>query len=327
MDARLLLQRHLVWDNHACMPLRPGDDSFLPQIERAQRIGVDVISINIGFGPQTLDEHVRNLAAFRAWFGNQPERYVLAGTVEDIESARAAGKLAILFDIEGLAPFDEGDHGLLAMFAGLGVRWALIAYNRNNAAGGGCMDEDGGLTPHGRALLREMARVGIVPCCSHTGHRTARDVLDAADGPVIFSHSNALALHEHARNIPDDLVRACAETGGVVGINGIGPFLGKDRPLFELIADHVDHMVQLVGPEHVAISLDYVYDQQELIDYLTKMRETFPNESAFSADPQLAPPEDLERVVDRLVDRGYGEDALSAILGGNWMRVARKAWR
>lgn len=327
MNARLLLQRHLVWDNHACMPLRPGDDSFLPQIERAQRSGVDVISINIGFGPQSLDEHVRNLAAFRAWFGNQPERYVLAGTVEDIEDARATGKLAILFDIEGLAPFDDGDHGLLAMFAGLGVRWALIAYNRNNAAGGGCMDEDGGLTPHGRALLQEMARVGIVPCCSHTGHRTARDVLDAAEGPVIFSHSNALALHEHDRNIPDDLVRACAATGGVVGINGIGPFLGTDRPLFELIADHVDHMVQLVGPEHVAISLDYVYDQQELIDYLTKMRETFPNESAFAADPQLAPPEDLERVAGRLLDRGYGEDALSAILGGNWMRVARKAWR
>jgi len=328
--ARSLLARTLVWDNHACMPLRPDDPGFLPQLETVAAAGVDVVSLNIGFGPQTLESHLRNLAAFRRWIGARPERYVLADSLADIDAARAAGKLAVVFDIEGLAPFDEGDHGLIEMVAQLGVKWALIAYNRNNAAGGGCMDDDGGLTGHGRAVIAEMTRVGMAVCCSHTGHRTAHDVMEAASGPVIFSHSNASAVFDHPRNIPDALIKACAATGGVVGVNGIGAFLGEGLgpdDLAPAMADHIDHMVQLAGPEHVGLGIDYVFDQAELLAYLQTMRETFPEEPQWREPPRLAAPSAIAELTARLMARGYDTTSLRAILGGNWRRVAEAVWR
>ncbi|HKX55316.1 MAG TPA: membrane dipeptidase, partial [Xanthomonadales bacterium] len=115
LDARELLQQSLVWDNHACMPLRPRDESFLDQLQRAHRTGVDVVALNVGFGPQTLQDHIRMLSAFRQWLAARSDLYVLAKNLADIERARCEGKLAVFFDIEGMAPLDQGDHGLVAL--------------------------------------------------------------------------------------------------------------------------------------------------------------------------------------------------------------------
>jgi len=326
--ALALTRSALVWDNHACMPLRPGDDSFLPQLERFRANGADVVCLNVGFGPQSLADHVRMLASFRRWFAAHTDRYALIRTVAEIDRARAAGKMAIFFDVEGMGPFNEGDFGLVTLFRELGVGWMLIAYNRATAAGSGCYDEtDGGLTAHGRALVAEMERVGMIVCCSHTGHRTARDVLAVATKPVIFSHSNPSAVHPHTRNIPDDLIRRCAATGGVVGVNGIGIFLGDndDRP--ETVAEHVDYVVQFAGVDHVGLALDYCFDQQELADYLATMRDTFPNDPTYSQAIKMVPPEAFPAITAALLDRGYTDADVAKILGGNWRRVAAAVWR
>lgn len=325
-QAKDWMEDMLVWDNHACMPLRPDDTSFLPQLERYRQSHVDVVSLNIGFGDLDLATHQACLDGFIDWITAHPDNYVLAHSVGDINQAKADGKLAILFDIEGLKPFDDQSPQSIEAFAKKGVRWALIAYNRNNASGGGCMDDDGGLTDHGRAMVGAMEAAGMVVCCSHTGHRTVRDVMDSASGPVIFSHSNASAVHQHARNIPDDLITAAAQTGGVIGINGIGEFLGDGDDLPALMADHIDHMVTLVGAEHVGLGLDCVFDQQELIDYLTSMPETFQNTLATDGSLRIAPPEAVVEVTAHLIGRGYARPDVAAILGGNWMRVADQSW-
>lgn len=324
--ARALLRDALVWDNHGCMPMRPEDLSFLPQLARPKSVGVDVAAINIGFGSFDLAHHLRMIASLRAWVRTQDD-LMLAETVADIDRARAEGRMAIVFDIEGMAPLDGGDHGLVEMFYDLGVRWMLVAYNAPNAAGSGCLGEDEGLTAHGRAVLREMERVGMVPCCSHTGHRTARDVLSSAQGPVIFSHSNAAEVHPHFRNIPDDLIRACAATGGVVGVNGIGTFVGDNDIRPESFARHIDHMVQLVGPEHVGIALDYVYDAQEMHDFFAEMRAQHPDDPQYAVDLEMVEPEALPAIVAELIGLGYDEPALRKILGLNWRRVAEACWR
>lgn len=325
--ARSLIKESLVWDMHACMPLRPGDGAFLDQLDRAHRSGVNAICLNVGFGPQSLQEHLRMLAWFRQWLGERPDRYLLANGIADIDAARRDGKLAVMFDIEGMGPLDGGDDGLVAVFRELGVAWMLIAYNRNNAAGGGCMDDDPGLTSHGRRILAEMKRVGMIVCCSHTGHRTAREVMEAAGNPVIFSHSNASAVFAHPRNIPDDLVRLCAATGGVVGINGLGDFLGPGEAYAELIVRHIDHVVQLVGPEHAGLGLDYVYDLKELEDYLATMSGTFGGEATARFSNRFAPPETFIPVAARLLALGYGKQDIESIVGGNWYRVAGQVWK
>jgi membrane dipeptidase len=331
-QARALLDQTLVWDNHACMPLRAADESFLDQLQRVHAAGVDVVSLNVGFGPQSLEDHLRMLAAFRRWLAARSDRYVLARSIADIELARDTGKLAVFFDIEGMVPLDGGDHGLVQLFRDLGVGWMLIAYNRNNAAGGGCLDEDRGVTDHGRRVLAEMKRVGMIVCCSHTGHRTVREVMEAADNPVIFSHSNASAVHAHARNIPDDLIRLCAATGGVVGINGLGDFLGSEAegetwdPVDDMVR-HIDHVVQLVGPNHVGLGLDFVFDLQELEDYLRNMKDTFGGENPMKFSNRFAPPETFLPLTARLLQMGYVEADLQNILGGNWYRVAKQVWK
>jgi membrane dipeptidase len=258
-----IIQGCLVWDNHGCMPLRPLDTSFLPQLARCRAAGFDHISLNVGFGDDSIEQHLRMIASFRHWLGQRASDYTLVRTVDDIESARNSGKLAVSFDIEGANAVAD-QISLVQLYYDLGVRWMLLAYNRNSAAAGGCQDDDCGLTDFGRRLIDEMTRVGMVVCCSHLGSRSAQEVLEYAPGPVIFSHSNPSAVRPHPRNISDALMRACAAKGGVVGINGVGPFLGDNDTRSDTFVRHVDYAVQMIGPQHVALGLDHVFDQAEV---------------------------------------------------------------
>jgi membrane dipeptidase len=309
------------------MPVgRPNDVSFLPQLKRYRSAGVDAVMLNVGFGEMTVDEHFRTLASLRHWLKARPDEYVLIGTADDVERARATGRLAVGFDLEGANAIGD-QPSLIETYYDLGVRWMLLAYNRNNRVGGGCQDEDTGLTAYGREVVAEMERVGMQVCCSHTGHGTVRDVLSVATKPVIFSHSNAGAVHAHPRNVPDDLIRGVAATGGVVGVNGLSTFLGPGEDLVESFVRHVDHVVRLVGPEHVALGLDYVFDRKELDEILVTMRATFPPGLGYDEPPRFLEPEQLERVAGALMSRGYRTSDLEALLGGNLMRLARSVWK
>ena len=324
MTPRTLLQNSLVWDNHACMPLRPHDESFLPQLARCKAAGINAISVNVGYGDQGIEEHIRMLATFRHWLASNIQDYLVVSTVDDLERARREGRLAVMFDIEGMNAIADQPN-LVQLYYDLGVRWMLVAYNQNNAAGGGCQDEDCGLSALGRQILDEMARTGMVSCCSHTGYRTVMDVMAYSSNPVIFSHSNARRIHDHPRNVPDELLKACAETGGVVGVNGIGLFVGPGS-LVDGLVRHIDYLVQLIGIDHVGLGLDYVYDQGELDDFLSDP-EKFPPELGYASGLEMTPPEAVEDIVGGLIQLGYSEEALRAILGGNLVRVAKQVWK
>lgn len=324
--ARQLIDATPVWDHHACMPLRPLDPSFLPQLARHKAAGFDAVTLNVGFGEQGPEAHLRMLAALRHWLLARPDEYLLLLQADDVERARATNRLAVGFDIEGTNAI--GDQlSLVQLYHDLGVRWMLMAYNVPNRVGGGCQADDGGLTPFGHAVLAEMERVGMQVCVSHTGHRTVRDVFAAATRPVIFSHSNCAALHPHPRNIPDELIRACAATGGVVGINGVGIFLGRNDISSQTYARHVDHVVQLVGPAHVSIALDYVFDASELEEHLAQMKATFPPGLGYELGARFVPPEQIEEIVATLQGWGYRDEDLKALLGGNLLRLARTVWK
>jgi membrane dipeptidase len=316
----------IIWDNHACMPLRP-DDTFLPQLERCRAAGQTVIALNIGYDVTSFDDNIRVLAHFRHFVNRHPDRYILINTVEDILAAKSSGKLAICFDLEGTRALSD-QLSMIEFFYELGVRWMLMAYNLNNSVGGGCQDEDSGLTAFGRKVLDEMVRVGMVPCCSHTGWRTAMQVMDHVAGPVIFSHSNCHAVHAHPRNIPDELIKACAATGGVVGIVGDSVFLQPGTDLVPLMFRHIDHIVQLVGPDHVGLGLDYVYDMQELGKHFKTHPEYWPGEKGLSSTPiTFLEPERIPALADVMRQHGYPREAILKIVGGNHLRVASAVWK
>lgn len=321
-----LLAETLAWDNHGCMPLRPGDENFLPQLERYRASGFNMVTLNVGFDAVSWENSLLMLAHFRRWIGRNKEKYLLVHSASDIQLAQQTGRLGICFDIEGGEALAH-DLNMVELFYDLGVRWMLVAYNKNNALGGGCQDKDSGLTDFGRRVIDEMNRVGMVVCCSHTGYRTSREVIDHVQAPVIFSHSNPKSMQDHPRNIGDDLIRACADTGGVIGINGLGPFLGNNDNSVETFVRHVDYVAQMVGPKHVGFALDYVFDERELKEYIEHNPKLFPPEEGYSTGMKMIAPEQLTNILTALRKLGYSDADLRSIAGENHLRVAQTVWK
>jgi membrane dipeptidase len=321
--ARSILGAAIVWDNHGCLPLRT-DAAFLPQLERYRHAGVTVASINVGYGDMSWPEHVRILSFMRQWIAQRPESYRLVSQVEEIHRCKAEGTLGIVFDVEGMYAIQD-DLSLVQTFYELGVRWMLIAYNRNNKAGGGCLDADGGLTAVGRAIIDEMERVGMVLCLSHAGARSAAEALDYARNPPIFSHSNPGGDTPHPRNVGDELMRACARKGGVIGLSGIGVFLGASADLVPSLLRQLRYSIDLVGPEHVGLGLDYVFDRAELGQHVRRN----PALHAPGIDGRLAmtEPESIGAVAEGLARDNLTDAQIRGILGENWLRIATRIWR
>jgi membrane dipeptidase len=324
--AKKLHDDALVWDNHSCLPMQKVAE-FVPDIRRYTKSGVDVVAINIGDSNIPLDVQMRVAAELRHYIAAHPNEFVLALTVADIRRAKKEGKLAIFFDVEG--GYAMGDQlSILQLYYDIGVRWMLMVYNSKNPIGYGVHDpEDHGLTPFGYKVIAEMDRLGMVKCCTHTGYRTARDVLAASKKPVIFSHSNPRALREHPRNIPDDLMHACAKTNGVMCINGIGIFLGDNDNRTETMARHIDYAVNLIGADHVGLGLDYVFDMEEMDEALAAKAHIFPKGWGYEPGIKIVAPEQLPELTEILLKRNYKEDDIRKILGGNLMRVAEAVWR
>jgi membrane dipeptidase len=320
-QARNIHKHSLVWDTHACFRLDPAAD--LSELKRYRDSGVDFVSLNIGMDLNSFENTIQVLARYRTYISSHPDQYVLALTVDDIRKAKESGALAIAFDLEGSAPL-LGNLNMISLYYDLGVRQMLLAYNKDNRASGGCMEGKIGLTDFGRDVIREMNRVGMVVDASHMGYRATMEMFEVSTGPVIFSHSNPSGLRAHARNISDDQIKACAKTGGVVGINGIGDFLGGTSS--ELIVQNIEYVMDLVGPEHVGIGLDYVVDKQELIEYVETHPDIFPPDKMQDL-LSFAQPEQFPEFTELLVQKGYTEQIIRGILGENFLRVAEQVWK
>ena len=321
-----LIDESLVWENHCCMPFQDVE-RWMPQLERYRTAGFDLVHINVGDSDVPLHTVVSTLAAYRAWLSERREHYALIKNVQDILDARRQGKLAVCFDIEGAQALGT-DLSLIASFYEMGVRWLLMAYNCANAVGAGCHDAvDNGLTAFGRRFVAEMDRVGMVKDVAHTGYWTAREVIDLSTAPVNISHSNPRTLNEHPRCVPDDLMKACAASGGVMGISGLGLFLGGNDASTASFVRSIDYAVEIMGINHVGIGSDYVFDQQDLGTNLESKRHIWPEGFGYGPGIRFVPPEQLSEIVTALVGRGYRDPDIQKILGGNFLRVAERVWK
>jgi membrane dipeptidase len=318
------LREALVWDNHMCVPLRPGDDRFLHELDRLKPNGVDVCTLNVACGEQSPADAFDMLAFLNSWIACQPDKYHLIRTVADLRSSRSAKSLGVCFDIEGGTALGA-DIANIARFYDRGVRWMLLTYNRSNALGGGCLGEDQGLTDFGHAVIEEMNQVGMTVCASHSGERTAGEIIRHSKKPVIFSHSNSSRICAHPRNISDALIKACADRGGVVGVNGFGPFLGDNDASTQRLARHIEHLWQVAGEDHVGLGLDYVFDADELEELVRNDPVTFPPD-LYSSGAQMFAPWHLRHLVNHLLEAGHCGKKIEKLLGSNLVRIADENW-
>jgi membrane dipeptidase len=254
----------------------------------------------------------------------------LATSVADVRAAKAADDLAVILHFQGAEPL-EYEPALVEVYWRLGVRVLQLAYNRRNPFCDGCEEpHDAGLSVLGRRLIAEMNRVGMLVDVSHTGVRSSLEAVAASKAPCIASHSNAAAVHRNRRNLPDELIRAIAESGGVIGMNGFPSFVAaSDRPSLDQFIDHMVYIDSLVGPGHVGIGLDY-YDGNRA-DYEALLASGVWSAENYGPPPYHYPaglerPDGLPALTARLLERGYTEDAVRGILGENWLRVYEKVW-
>ncbi len=325
--SRDLFARSLVWDMTLPWLAEFADTVTLPRFAAA---GIDFISLTVAGDALGPAPALKQIGWVRDYVARQPDKFVLVRTVDDILGAKAAGKLALGMHFQGTNPL-AGDVSLVETFYDLGVRHMLMAYQLKNLVADGCGERtDAGLSKFGIRMIAEMNRVGMLVDGSHTGHRSSMDAIEACAGPFIFSHSNAHAVFPHYRNIKDDQIKACAASGGVVGINGLGAFLPDDEftANAETMFRHVDHMVNLVGPAHVGIGLDYVKDVPNLIEWVKANADAWPpNNGKPYAGSAFAQPEDLARLCDVMCAHGYADDVVRGILGENFLRVCRQVWK
>ncbi|RJT40654.1 peptidase [Mesorhizobium waimense] len=184
------------------------------------------------------------------------------------------------------------------------------------------------LTSFGAAVVDEMNRIGMFVDVSHCSYRTSMDVMQRSSQPVIFSHSNPRALVNHQRNITDDQIRACAATGGLVGVVGLENFLGDASP--ETLSDHICYLSDLIGPKHVGISLDHSFPVD--VPEANEMYQRFPqywlaSQGYLKPNRSQMHPSDLKKVASILIGRGMSDRDVNAIFGGNFLRLAAHIWR
>jgi membrane dipeptidase len=296
-------------------------------LERFAESGFSFVSLTMGLDSvPSLEATIQHMAAERRRIESAPDKYVFVETVEDILRAKKEGKLALGFHHQGTNML-QTDVNMVALYYRLGIRHLLLAYNSKNSVGDGCHEPtDAGLSSFGRTLIKEMNRVGMLVDCSHTGHRTTMDAMEVSTSPVIFSHSNARVLCDHERNIRDDQIKACAQSGGLIGMNGMGIYIADNDASNEAMFRHVDYMCELVGWQHVGLGLDYVYFADGFYNLIRAKPDMYPP-ADYPIPQEFFEPEQLTGLTQIMLDHGYGAEQIRGILGGNYLRVAKQVWK
>lgn len=301
-----------------------GNDVTL--FESYIKSGVDFIQCHPAGDDHNISQAVQRIAAMRRDVLARPDICRLVLSIDDIKRAKAEKKLAVSIQLEGFRCLERNLDMIDAYYA-LGVRLCHPIFNVTNSIGGGCADgDDFGLTKFGRRVIGQMNKVGMIVDGAHSGHRTQLDMLDASSAPVVYTHHGVHRLHPQIRNVQDDVIRGCAEHGGVIGISGAGYYLGG-APSPDLVFRHINHVVEMVGPLHVGFGLDWAAEPHHIRNAMIAAPDVWGGGLDAWQPVEFSPPSFIPQVVDLMDRAGYPETAVEAILGGNWMRIAGEVWK
>lgn len=328
-DASKILRDAIVWDMTIPWFLSHDDRETFPRFHDS---GFTLLSATIADDRDTTQSAFANLALLRSRVAAEPERYLIVKGADDIVRAKREGRMAVTFHTQGTGWID--DLSVLEAFYELGLRHILLAYQLRNRVADGCAERtDAGLSKFGLRLIEKMNVLGLVVDCSHTGNRSSLDAIEASTAPCIFSHSNAKAVYGHYRNITDEQALACARKGGVVGAVGLAGFIGREDASYAGMFRHVDHFVNLIGPEHVGIGLDFVADPVGLGGQHANAgvhgKDAWPDFDGMSGIrvQTFVQPERIGELVEVMLTHNYPESVVRGVLGENFLRVARQVWR
>jgi len=367
-EALRLHRDALVFDGHNDLPyqFRERKDLFVRKIDIAQpqpKLHTDIARLRQGgVGAQFWSAYVdastaktktavkdtlEQIDIIHRFVKKYPDTFEMAGTADDIVRIRKQGRIASLIGVEGGHSIDNSV-GVLRTYYQLGVRYMTLTHSDNLDWADSATDVPRlkGLSPFGEEVVAEMNRLGMLVDISHVSADTMRHVLRVAKAPVIASHSSAFALADHARNVPDDVLKLVAKNGGVIMVNYYSGFITpegarrsrelmpayremkkrylneeefkaawaqwkKDHPLprgsIHDVVDHIEHIIKVAGIDHVGLGSDY--------------------DGINSTPVQLEDVSTYPRITQELLNRGHGPEAIRKVLGLNALRALREAER
>jgi membrane dipeptidase len=336
--ARRIVERTLVIDMLAPLRLDLNDDVHAKPLTDAEAAAFRASGIT-GFhnawglgGHDAREQCFRYLAGWNGFIARNAQLFCLVDRAADLDHAHAQKKIAVIMGLQNAEQFQSVDD--VKTFHQLGLRCAQLTYNSQNLIGSGSTERvDGGVSDYGAKIVAAMEAVGMLVDVSHCGDRTTLDAIDLAKGPIAITHSNCRALNDHPRLKTDEAIKKLAAKGGVMGITGVRMFVaGKEPTTIEHIVDHIDHVVKLAGIEHVGIGSDadlYGYDAMPA-DQLATLKGAYKASYGFrdkiDVDGFNHPTKTYD-LTEALIRRGYTDEHIGLVLGGNFRRLLGAVWR
>lgn len=235
---------------------------------------------------------------------NNSHQVVLIKSKQDLEDLMKDNRLGAILSIEGGEAL-EGELFTLDIFQRLGVRSLGLTWNdRNNLADGvGAGKRHRGLTGFGKEVIREMNRMGMLVDLAHIAEKGFWEALEISESPVVVTHANCQRLCSHVRNLTDQQLKAIGEKDGCVGITFVPEFIDSANPTIDKLLDHVEHAAAIAGIDHVGFGSDF--------DGMDKIL------------PELGTALEMPRLVEGLGKRGFSDEEIFKLTGGNWLRVLK----
>lgn len=297
-----------------------ADKAYHVDLPRMRRGGMGSLFVMVG--DSDLAQSVRLIHAVKRMPDAHPKDFALCRTQREVRAANRKKQIALVMSIEGQAMFGENPAGL-RLWHELGVRVASITHGEGNrgrtrstalqidrshfgyltaAERATLRRQTRGLTEFGRQSLVEMARLNIACDLAHANERTFWEVIEHAEGPVCYTHGNCYSLCPHTRNCTDDMLKALADRGGVIGICFYGAFVSQSEPSLDLLVEHFLHALEVMGEDHVGVGTDF----DGIGEHHT---------------PVIPNPASLPKLWKALSDRGVSQRALKKISRDNFLRM------
>jgi membrane dipeptidase len=332
-----LVQRSLVIDMLAPLKLDFRPEAYALPLTDAEAAmfrtcGITGFHNSVGVGgASAYDDALEFIAAWSGFVGRNTHVFSLVGKADDLDAAKGKQKIAVIMGLQNADEFREPKD--VKAFYELGLRCAQLTYNTQNLLGSGSTERvDGGISDYGEQIIKAMNEVGMLVDVSHSGDKTTLDAIELSPKPIAFTHSNCRALNNHPRLKTDEAIRKLAAKGGVMGITGVRMFVKDKEPTtVEDIVDHIDHVVKLVGIDHVGIGSDsdlMGYDHMPPDQY-KQLKAGYKASYAFRDKIDTDAFDHPRKVYDltaALIRRGYSDSNIQAILGGNFRRLLGSTW-
>jgi membrane dipeptidase len=312
-------------------------------VRNARASGITAVNATIsavGDAENGFEETVRNIAAWHHEIETHPDTFMQVRSVADILTAKRTKRMGSIFGFQDTTPYWD-KIGRVDMFHRLGVRIVQLTYNGANLVGDGCLvPEDRGLKPYGREVVARLNELGSLVDVSHVGWETTRQAIATSTRPVAATHSGAAAVNNVPRCKPDDILRALADKGGVVGVFMMPFLIAQGQPTAADFMRHLEHCIQICGEDHVGIGSDLSTTPLELTPAFRAMHGGFvkqrramgisapgEDENVFNYVPDFNAPRRMELVADAMQRAGHTTTRIEKILGGNWIRLLGDVWK